>query len=274
MHVIQDRYRIRIELITDPTILDIIERSKRGGQTFVGSKRYVKANNKHLAGYGPATKSTYLLYLDANNLYGWAMIQPLPYKYIKFNKKITIYEILETDDNADTGYILEVNISFPQEIHDRLKQLPPCPETIIPIEDWLSQFQKELKIKTKRKGTRAKLIPHFHKHLNYCMHYRLLKYVVNEIGVQIDTVHNVVEFKQSTWMQPYIEENNALRTLANNGCERGFFKLMNKAVLGKTMQNVRNQMNLHLDIDHTNAVKWFSKTNVKKNTHANVLYCN
>ncbi len=75
---------VELELITDPKILYIFERSKRGGLTFVGSKRYVKATNKHVAGYDPKTKSTYLLYLDANNLYGWAMVQALPYKDIKF----------------------------------------------------------------------------------------------------------------------------------------------------------------------------------------------
>ena len=69
---------IELKLMTDPKILDIFERSKRGGQTFVGSKRFVKANDKHSAGYDPATKSTYLFYVDANNLDGWAMIQPLP----------------------------------------------------------------------------------------------------------------------------------------------------------------------------------------------------
>jgi hypothetical protein len=81
---------IELELITDPKILDIVERSKRGGLTFVGSKRYAKANNKYVVGYDPKTKSSYLMYLDANNLYGWSMGQALPYKDIKFNTKITI----------------------------------------------------------------------------------------------------------------------------------------------------------------------------------------
>ena len=75
---------VKLELITDPKILSIFERSKRGGLTFVGTKRYVKANNQHIAGYDPKSKSTYLLYLDANNLYGWAMVQALPYKDINF----------------------------------------------------------------------------------------------------------------------------------------------------------------------------------------------
>ena len=85
-------------------------------------------------------------------------------------------------------------------------------------------------------------------------------------------MHHVVEFKQKKWMQPYIEGNNALRTLAKNDFEKDFFKLMNNAVFGKTMQNVRTQMNLHLTTDRKNAIKWFSKCNFKNNTYANGLY--
>ena len=169
------------------------------------------------------------------------MVQALPYKDIKFSTEIKIVEILETDDNADTGHIVEVDLSFPKEIHERSKQLPPCPDTIIPKEEWFSEFQKELKINTKSKSKCPKLIPQFHEHLNYCIHYTLLKYVVKELGVQIDTVHNVVEFKQSKWMQPYIEGNNKLRTMAKHDFEKDFFKLMNNAVFGKTMQNVRHR---------------------------------
>ena len=129
---------VELELFTDPKILDIFERSKRGGLTFVGSKRYAEANNKDVVGYDPTTKSTYLMYLDANNLYGWSMVQALPYKDIKFNKEITIDEILQTEDDAETGYTVEVDLSFPQEIHERLKQLPLCPETRAPDEAWFS----------------------------------------------------------------------------------------------------------------------------------------
>ena len=72
------------------------------------------------------------------------------------------------------------------------------------------------------------------------MHYRPFKYVVKELGVKIDKVHNVAEFKQSERMQPYIEGNNKLRTMAKHDFEKDFFKLMNNAVFGKTMQNVRH----------------------------------
>jgi hypothetical protein len=73
-------------------------------------------------------------------------------------------------------------------------------------------------------------------------------------------------------MESYIEGNNKLRTKAKNDFEKDFFKLMNNAVFGKTMQNVRNQMNLHLTTDSKNAIKWFSKCSFKNNTYANGLY--
>jgi hypothetical protein len=176
---------VELDLITDPKILDIFERSKRGGLTFVGSKRYVEANNQYMVGYDPKTKSTYLMYLDANNLYGWSMVQHLPYKDIKLDTEITIEQILETADDADIGFVVEVDLHFPKEIHERLKQFPPCPETRVPSETWFSEYQKNLKLKTRSKSTCQKLIPHLFPHNNYCIHYRLLKYAVKELGVVI-----------------------------------------------------------------------------------------
>jgi coproporphyrinogen III oxidase len=96
--------------------------------------------------------------------------------------------------------------------------------------------------------------------------------VVEELGVRFDKLHHVVEFKQKKWMQPYIEGSNALRTLAKNDFEKDFIKLMNNAVFGQTIPNVRTQMNLHLPTDPKNAIKWFSKCKFKNNTYANGLY--
>ena len=81
------------------------------------------------------------------------------------------------------------------------------------------------------------------------------------MGVVVDKLQNVVSCKQAKWMKPYMEANNELRRAAKNDFEKDFFELMNSSVFGKTMQNVRNQMNLHLTTDHTNAIKWFSKCN-------------
>jgi hypothetical protein len=121
----------------------------------------VKANNKHILGYDPQKKSTYELYLDANNLYGMAMVPDLPYKDLNLEAEgaISLDTILNTADDAETGYTVEVAMSFPKEIHERLKQLPPCPETLTPKSSWFSEFQKEVKIKTRSKNNCDKLVP-------------------------------------------------------------------------------------------------------------------
>ena len=110
------------------------------GLCFVGSQRHAVANNHNLENYDKTKPENYVIYLDANNLYRWAMSQHLPYKDLKFSN-ITLDEVLETSDENDEGYILEIDLIFPKEIQDKLKEFPPCPENISPELDWLSEFQ-------------------------------------------------------------------------------------------------------------------------------------
>jgi hypothetical protein len=99
-------------------------------------------------------------------------------------------------------------------------------------------------------------------HKNYCIHYRNLKYITS-LGVKIGNVHNVVSFKQKAWLEPYIDFNTQMRKKAKNDFEKDFFKLMNNAVFGKTMENVKNRINIHATTSNKNAIKWFSKINMK-----------
>ena len=135
----------------------MIEKSKRGGLTFVGAKRYARANNKQMETFDPKIESNYITYVDANNLYGWAMVQSLPYKDIKFVPCPTsdavnpptletwsetfLTTIVQTADDAETSYFAEVDLEFPPEIHELLKQFPPCPETLKPDPDWFSDYR-------------------------------------------------------------------------------------------------------------------------------------
>ena len=107
------------------------------------------------------------------------MSQPLPYKDLKFSD-ISIDDVLKTSDENYEGYILEVDLVFPEAIHEKLKEFPPCPENISPKLEWLSEFQKSL-LRGKRKddkiriATCPKLVPHLFEHKQYCIHYRNLK---------------------------------------------------------------------------------------------------
>ena len=97
---------------------------------------------------------------------------------------------------------------------------------------------------------------------NYCIHYRNLKYVVG-LGLEITKVHNIISFKQKTFLKEYIDFNTEKRKQAKNDFEKDFFKLMNNAVFGKTMENVKDRINLHLTDNEDNAIKWFSKPTFK-----------
>ncbi len=90
-----------MDLITDQKIQDIIERQKKGGLCVVGSKRHVVANNHYVDDFNSQKPEDYLLYLDANNLYEWAVSQNLPYKDIQFDN--TTQLILEASDDSETG---------------------------------------------------------------------------------------------------------------------------------------------------------------------------
>ena len=112
-----------LDLISDPNMYLMIEKGIRGGVSTV-TKRYAKANNKYLNNYDPACDSIYLPYLDANNLYGWAMCQTLPVK------DFTWMTVGEISDWGNTPCILEVDLEYPNELHDFHNEYPLAPEKI------------------------------------------------------------------------------------------------------------------------------------------------
>ena len=268
---------IELQLITDTPMLDMVERQKRGGLCYVGSRRHAVANNPYVENYDPEKPSEYLMYWDANNLYGWAMSQSLPYDGLRFNESITLEEILKTPDDGDEGHIVEVDLTFPPEIHDKLKEYPPAPENLSPKIEWFSEFQKELGKKTghiKENNTyssTSKLIPHLSEHKNYVIHYRNLKFLA-ELGVEVTKLHKTMSFKQKPWLKQYIDFNTQKRTLAKNEFEKDFFKLMNNAVFGKTMENVKNRVDLRIATTEERAIRHFTKPTYKNSEYFNGLY--
>ena len=216
---------IKLELLTDPDMLLMFERGIRGGITKVVCK-YASANNKYMGDrFNTKSESSYLQYLDANNLYGWAMSQPLPtgvFKWVDVNPK----EISELATRTDKGYVLEVDISYPKELHNSHNDLP---------------FMCE---RMEINGV-EKLVPSLRDKKNYIIHIQALNQVLQQ-GLRLDRIHRAIEFDQSPWLKTYIDFNTQLRTAATNDFEKDFFKLMNNSVFGKTMENIRKHRNIGL----------------------------
>ena len=232
----------KLELLTDPDMLLMFERGIRGGITQV-VHRYAKANNKYMGEkFNPKEESSYLQYLDANNLYRWAMSQPLPaggFRWVSIDPN----EIGELSRHTDNGYLLEVDVSYPAELHDSHNELP---------------FMCE---RMKLNGI-EKLVPNLYDKKNYVIHIRALKQALNH-GLVLEYIHQAIEFSQSAWMKPYIEFNTQLRTQATNDFKKDFFKLMNNSVFGKTMENIRKHRNIKLVTNKESYLKTIMKPNFK-----------
>ncbi|XP_072388457.1 uncharacterized protein [Diabrotica undecimpunctata] len=220
----------KLELLKDVDMILFMEKAIRGGIS-VCSNRYSEANNKYISSYDPTRPSKYILYLDVNNLYGWAMSEALPIGGFKWIEDVTKFgvgnlpeghiDIMSIQDDAKEGYFFQVDLEYPRELHDKHKDFPFAAEHRIPPGSKL-----------------PKLIPTLYHKTKYIMHYRNLKQALAN-GLILTKIHKVLKFNQSAWLRPYIELNTNLRAAATNSFEKNLFKLMNNAVFGKTMENQR-----------------------------------
>ena len=145
--------------------------------------------------YAPLRPTNHLQYLDANNLYGWTMSQPLPTREFKWddieNLKGGAQELKRTMDmmvgnsNRGVGYVLEVDVKYPRELHDLHNDLPFMCEKI-------------------RVSRVEKLVPNLHDKKKYVIHVKALKQALKQAldhGLVVEKIHRVIQFKQSAWMK-------------------------------------------------------------------------
>lgn len=222
--------KVEIELLTDVDMLMFVENGIRGGISQC-SKRYVKANNKYMVEYDESKISSYIVYLDANNLYGWSMMQNLPLDGFKWASPdhFNVNTISTIPEDSAIGYMFEVDLDYPHNLHDYHKDYPLCAENrTVPS----ARNEKKL------------LLTLYNKQ-NYVIHYRMLQFVLKQ-GLTLRKIHRVLQFNQSKWMKPYIELNTELRTKATNDFEKNFYKLLCNAIYGKTMENVRSRSDIRM----------------------------
>ncbi|XP_046737566.1 uncharacterized protein LOC124406256 [Diprion similis] len=199
--------KIHLELLTDVDMLLFIEVGLRGGLSQC-SNRYSKANNKYMTDYNPQLETKSLLYLDVNNLYGRAMSQYLPCRNFEWVHRVHDFDFMHVGEESDDGYILEVDLEYPANVHVLHQDLPFCPNHQEPPG-----------------GKTPKLLA---------------------------TLQN-----KTPSLKSYIDLNTTLRAKSANKFEQNLYELMNNAVFGKTMENVRKYSDVKL------AQKWHGRCGAK-----------
>ena len=191
-------------------------------------QRYAKGNNKYMKNYNNNEESSYIQYLDANNLYRWAMSKILPVNGFKWidNNEINEEFIKNYNENDNKGYILEVDIKYSKRLHKLYSDLP-----------FLSERMEINKCK--------KLVCNLSNKKKYVTHINSLKQVLNH-RLKLKKIHRVIEFNQKEWLKPNIDMNTELRKAAKNDFEKDLFKLMNNSVFGKTMENMKKHRDIKL----------------------------
>ncbi|XP_072051648.1 uncharacterized protein [Amphiura filiformis] len=224
---------VRLELLTDYDMTLFFENEKRGGVSMIPT-RHGKANNKYMGDdYDTSEPSKFLIYLDMNNLYGDAMRQPLPVGDFKWMTP------KELDNWREIPCTLKVDLEYPKELHDLHDDFPLAPERKI-----VNKVEK--------------LIPNLNDKEKYVIHHVALKQCL-ELGLKLTKVHSGIKYREEAFMKSYIDKNTSLRTKAESEFEKDFFKLMNNSVFGKTIENIRNRVDISLVNSEAEARKLSTK---------------
>ena len=195
---------VNLELLTDINILLMIEAGIRR-EMCQSVHRYAKANNKYMKNHDKNIESSYLMYLDAKNLYGWAMSQKLAVNGFKWEYELSRFNerfIKNYNEDSDIGYFLEVDVESPKKLFNSHKDLPFLPER--------RKLQKV-----------EKLVCSIEDKENV-IHVKALKQALNH-GLILTRVHRVIQFNQEAWLKVHIDMNTKLRKEAKNEFEKRFF---------------------------------------------------
>ena len=155
-----------------------------------------------MSDYDPEKPSTFITYLNKNNLYGWSMSEYLPYEKFEWLENIDEFDVNSISEKSDTGYFLEVDLKYPNELHELHNDYP-----LAVTNDMLSKYCKEIPDKYDIKvGDVKKLIPNLGNKTKYVVHYRNLQLYLS-LGMKMTKIHRVLIFKQSDWLKKYIDFN-------------------------------------------------------------------
>ena len=241
-----------IDLLHDIDMVRLFERGIRGGLTFVNKHR-VQAHIPELNNNQDG--NIHLAYVDENNLYGSSLCLPLSHSEFSWVAEEDLKrfaenpeEIQNLDDEADYGYLFEIDLEYPRELHETTADFPLAPQSGYIEEDMFSPFMKSFYgdlctargCSNKFRPCRKLLMTQYAKE-KYVCHYSILKFYLR-MGMKLGRVHSAIRFRQKRFVESYIMYNSHKRALARNAFEKSFYKMKNNSFFGKTMEDVRHRI--------------------------------
>ena len=148
-----------------------------------------------------------------NNLHDLAMSEYLPYGEFKQLKGVDGFDVNSIGEKSLIGYFLEVELEYPNELHELHNDYPLAPEKLAVSSDMLSKYCKKIADKYEIKvGDVKKLIPNLGNKTKYVLHYKNLQLYL-PLGMKLTKIHRVLKFKQSDWMKKYIDFDTEKRKI-------------------------------------------------------------
>lgn len=248
----------RIELVTDPSVQDIIDRCRRGGYCQV-TERLVEKNRSCDEDFDPSKVETRLLAFDCRNQYGAALKSFLPCGGFEFLDRTAIGELErnnfaalhELSTESDVGYILEVDLKLDKKYHDSWSSYPPCPVNMDINFDMLDPDTAQRMGECGReKVVGSRLVTTLYDRYKYAVYGYLLALYL-EMGVKVTKVHRVLRFKQAPIFRPYVQLNTRLRAETDNEFFRMLYKNLINIIYGRSCMQVWNHTNIVFVSDPT-----------------------
>lgn len=221
--------KIKLELLTDIDMINFFKKSIRGGICHC-SVRKAEANNQFIPNFNPLKENSYIMYLDATNLYGHSMSQYLPVGDFSWltDHEINNLDVMSIPHDSEYGYVVEIDIIYPTKLHDKHNEFPFLADNICPP----GSKQK-------------KLICNLEHKQNYVIHYQTLQQALKN-GLLLKKIHRAIKFKQSPFLKPYIDLNTEMRNKSKNKLEKDCYKLFNNSIYGKSLENVDKRVDIKL----------------------------
>ena len=269
--------------------IHFIEKGIRGGLSFINTRyksvnsetekghqsiRYIDANVRKIVKECVYLRTCFILrlyvsklsFLFFQNLYGLSQIGKLPLSGFEWmpNYHLTSFNVDDIDLDGEKGYILEVDLEYPEELHYHHNDFPLAPESYKIDLDDLSKYSKECYLKSNQNTTykSTKLTATFLDRQNYVVHIKNLKLYM-DLGMKLKKIHRILMFNQESFLEPFITKCTEERRNAKTVFEKNQFKKISNSCYGKTIENVRDYITVKIHVNEKSFKKAISKHTFK-----------